>query len=119
MRTMFLARICFCVAVGFSAFALASPAASPNIAATAKKVPSNKNAYNLVLYTSPRCPYCLKVTDYLKEHEKIIPTKNVQDPEIRGELVRIGGKAQVPCLVINGQALYESNDIISWLKTHL
>jgi len=30
------------------------------------------------------------------------------------ELIKIGGKSQVPCLVINGRALYESQDIIKW-----
>ena len=32
------------------------------------------------------------------------------------ELIKIGGKPQVPCLVIDGKALYESLDIIEWFK---
>lgn len=31
---------------------------------------------------------------------------------------KIGGKTQVPCLVIDGKPLYESLDIIEWLKTN-
>lgn len=90
--------------------------------ATAKQVeqtPSYEaNHYELVLYINPRCPYCVKVTQYLEENNRVIPTKNTSDPLVREELIRIGGKSQVPCLVINGKALYESNDIIEWLKAH-
>ena len=31
------------------------------------------------------------------------------------ELLRIGGKRQIPCLDIDGQALYESKAIMEWL----
>ncbi|MDR2716000.1 MAG: glutathione S-transferase N-terminal domain-containing protein, partial [Coriobacteriaceae bacterium] len=30
-------------------------------------------------------------------------------------LIKIGGKKQIPCLVIEGKALYESDDIIAYL----
>ncbi len=39
-----------------------------------------------------------------------------ENPVYRDELIKIGGKPQVPCLVIDGKALYESSDIIEWLK---
>ncbi len=46
-----------------------------------------------------------------------IPMKDTQkDPSANDELMRISGKAQVPCLVIDGKALYESLDIIEWFK---
>ena len=38
------------------------------------------------------------------------------NPLYREELIKIGGKTQVPCLVIDGKALYESLDIIEWFK---
>lgn len=38
-----------------------------------------------------------------------------EDDQARQELVKIGGKQQVPCLIIDGKALYESDDIIAWL----
>jgi len=41
--------------------------------------------------------------------------KNITKPAIRAELIEIGGKGQVPCLVHNGKPLYESTDIINWL----
>lgn len=81
-------------------------------------VGSKHNSYNLVLYVNPNCPYCKKVTNYLESQKRTILTKNTQDRAVRNELVSIGGKGQVPCLVINGKALYESDAIIEWLKNH-
>jgi glutaredoxin len=75
-------------------------------------------SYNLVLYTNNKCPYCHNVSDYLKAQGREIPTKDTQDPAVRAELIQIGGKAQVPCLVINGKALYDSDKIIQWLSAH-
>ena len=40
----------------------------------------------------------------------------LKEPSNRDELIRIGGKSQVPCLVIEGKPLYESLDIIEWFK---
>jgi len=44
-----------------------------------------------------------------------IPTKSTMEGNNRSELIAIGGKGQVPCLVIDGKAMYESDDIIVWL----
>ena len=44
-----------------------------------------------------------------------IPMKNTWDKSNREELITIGGMSQVPCLVIDGKAMYESDDIIAWL----
>ena len=78
----------------------------------------SKNNSTLVLYYSPSCPYCHKVLDYMKKEHIEIETKNVNNPGVRDQLVSTGGKAQVPCLVIDGKALYESNDIINWMAKH-
>jgi glutaredoxin 3 len=73
----------------------------------------------LVLYYSPNCPYSTKVLRYLSSIHKTVPMKNVLlDPSSKAELLKQGGKSQVPCLMINGQALYESDEIIRWLSTH-
>jgi glutaredoxin-related protein len=85
---------------------------------TSSPVQKKYTNYNLVLYMNPRCGYCQKVLDYLNNNNISIPMKNTQDPGVRGELVRIGGKGQIPCLVINGEALYESDAIIEWFKNH-
>lgn len=70
----------------------------------------------LMLYYSPSCPYSQKVLNYLKAIQKTIPMKNVYaSRQVKEELIRLGGKAQVPCLMINGRPLYESDLIIQWL----
>lgn len=47
----------------------------------------------------------------------LIPMKDtLADSKNRQELIKIGGKPQVPCLIIDGKALYESDDIIEWLR---
>lgn len=73
--------------------------------------------HDLVLYYMPTCPFCLKVLNYMKKNDIDLKLKDTMArPEYRRELLKIGGKTQVPCLVIDGKALYESDDIIHWLK---
>jgi glutaredoxin 3 len=71
----------------------------------------------LTLYHSPNCPFCQRVFNYIQGAGIELEMKDVRsNPANRQELVSIGGKGQVPCLVIDGQALYESMDIIDWLR---
>lgn len=73
----------------------------------------------LVLYKFDSCPFCQKVQRFLKERQIEVPVRDVLfDKEAKTDLLRIGGKTQVPCLIIDGQPLYESNDIIDWFRTH-
>ncbi len=45
-----------------------------------------------------------------------IPVRNVStDEAAKADLIAVGGKAQAPCLVADGEALYESKDIIELL----
>ena len=72
---------------------------------------------DLVLYHFNGCPYCQRVRDFLTKEKINVPMKDVhQSAAYKEELFKIGGKTQVPCLVIDGKALYESLDIIEWLK---
>ena len=73
----------------------------------------------LTLYGRTSCPYCVKVLRFMQHRNITIPLKDTTDPENREELIRIGGKGQVPCLVIDGKALYESMDIIAWLDQNM
>jgi len=43
---------------------------------------------------------------------------DVTIPENRQRLIDEGGKYQVPCLFIDGSPLYESEDIIAYLRDH-
>ncbi|SMD05825.1 Glutaredoxin [Desulfocicer vacuolatum DSM 3385] len=71
----------------------------------------------LKLYMTPTCPYCRKVLDFMKQNDITIPLADRDfSPENRQALIDIGGKPQVPCLIIDGTALYESDDIIGWLN---
>ena len=71
---------------------------------------------NLTLYYRPFCPFCRKVLDFMEQNKIEVPLKNVSEgTEVRDELFSIGGKSQVPCLLIDGKALYESDAIIDWL----
>ncbi|MEW5894651.1 MAG: glutaredoxin [Candidatus Omnitrophota bacterium] len=74
----------------------------------------------LELYYKPACPYCKKVLQYIdRNHIQGIELKDKSaHPEFEKELITIGGKPQVPCLMIDGEPLYESDDIIQWLGEH-
>ena len=60
----------------------------------------------LELYMFDTCPYCRRVLNYIA---------NAED---RRRLIEVGGYEQVPCLFIDGKPMYESLDIIDWLKAH-
>ena len=72
----------------------------------------------LELYKFDSCPYCRRVMDYIEKSGRTdIEYKDIhQNPEDRKTLILVGGKEQVPCLFIDGKPLYESLDIIDWLK---
>ena len=73
----------------------------------------------LILYHFMGCPYCQRVRDFLRTEGISVPMKDThENPSYRDELIKIGGKSQVPCLIINGKALYESLDIIEWFKNN-
>ena len=77
--------------------------------------------YELELYYYPSCPYCRKVTRFMdKNNIEGIELKNInKDLESEKTLIEIGGKRQVPCLFINGDPMYESDDIIRWLDQNM
>lgn len=68
------------------------------------------------LYIMPGCPYCRKVLGYPQRRGVEIPLRDItRDPDARATLARVGGKIQVPCLFIDGDPLYESDDIVNYL----
>ncbi len=70
-----------------------------------------------VLYKFDGCPFCVHVMSYLKKNDINITMRDtMQDVGAREELISIGGKGQVPCLVIGGKPLYESGDIINYFE---
>ena len=73
----------------------------------------------LTLYHMSTCMFCVKVRNFMQENSIEIEMKDIgQDSESYDELMDIGGKTQVPCLVIDSKPLYESLDIIDWLQNN-
>ncbi len=71
----------------------------------------------LTLYHFQGCPYCARVRDFLSKEGISVPMKDIhQTPVFREELMKISGRGQVPCLVIDGKTLDESLNIIEWFK---
>lgn len=75
---------------------------------------------NLELYIKNGCPWCHKVLSFMEDNGIKLPLHNIDESEEdRARLIEVGGKRQVPCLFIDGTALYESGDIIAYLKEHV
>lgn len=74
----------------------------------------------ITLYYKKGCPYCQKVLDHLKKLGKDLQKKDIdQDSSVKDELVKIAGKSQVPCLVIDKKTLHESDAIITFLSENI
>ncbi len=72
---------------------------------------------NHQLYYKKTCPYCMKVLNFMDENKVTLDLRDTTQSGNEEDLVRIGGKKQVPCLIIDGKPLYESDDIIAYLST--
>ena len=74
----------------------------------------------LELYMFDTCPFCRRVLKYLDESGRTdVDLHNIHKSEAdRQRLIEVGGVEQVPCLFIDGVPMYESLDIIDWLKAH-
>lgn len=73
------------------------------------------------LYFKPECPFSLKVLNFFKDNNIVnFNSYNTTDATCGAENTRkleeVGGQVQVPCIVIDGKAMYESDDIIEYAK---
>lgn len=75
---------------------------------------------DLELFKFDSCPFCVRVQRAIQELgvEGIRMRDTRRDPGASDELRQRGGKVQVPCLFIDGKPLYESSDIVAWLRDH-
>ena len=74
---------------------------------------------SLELFYYREGPYCVKVLRVIDELgiADAITLRNIRrDEDARQTLIAVGGKQQVPCLFIDGRPLYESDDIVAWLR---
>ncbi|MGI6105940.1 MAG: glutaredoxin family protein [Raoultibacter sp.] len=72
---------------------------------------------DLTLYYKKDCEFCDKIMSFLEETHITLDKRDVLQPGNQNDLIKIGGKKQVPCLVAHSKALYESDDIITYLKS--
>lgn len=72
-----------------------------------------------ILYVGTICPFCKKVENFLNEENIELEIVNIEkDRYAMQKLIDEGGKRQVPCLYHDGEYLYESDDIIEFLKAN-
>lgn len=76
----------------------------------------------LALYHYMSCPFCAITRRVLNNTDVEVEQRDIQrNHQYRSELIKGGGKAQVPCLRIEAADgtvnwLYESGDIINYLR---
>jgi glutaredoxin 3 len=76
----------------------------------------------LELYHFESCPYCAKVRQFIDRQgiqSKITYHDTRKDPKAHERLMKMNGDDQVPCLVIDGKPMLESDDIIDWLQSNV
>ena len=57
----------------------------------------------VTVYSTPTCPWCVKVKDFLKANKIKFEDKNVaEDEKARDEMVEKSGQMGVPVIVIEG-----------------
>jgi glutaredoxin 3 len=89
------------------------------VAEDAQNVPVPDQTRELVLYASQTCGYCHRVQAHLDRLGLEVLTRDIHvEPPAREELIAKTGRGQVPCLFIDGQALFESADIMDWLSRY-
>ncbi len=73
----------------------------------------------LDLFVLETCPYCKKVMSYMDENGIKYRKIDITDKASEDALIQLGGKRQVPFLVDKDRniQMYESNDIIEYVKT--
>ncbi len=73
----------------------------------------------LDLYYYDECPYCQRVLRVIQELKlKINYCNTRKSTEHRDFHLKTTGMTQVPCLYIDGKPMFESMDIIDWLKAN-
>ena len=70
------------------------------------------------LFMKETCPYCKKVLRFIDKYNldeiELVDIKKEEGAE--EYLIEKGGQDMVPCLFIDGEPMYESSDIIKYLK---
>lgn len=80
---------------------------------------SQTTSFSLYHYRS--CPFCAYTRSAMKHIDIEVEERDIaRNPTYRAELIKGGGRAQVPCLRIESKGevrwLYESQDIVRFLQ---
>lgn len=76
----------------------------------------------LQLFHKWQCPYSARVRSFIEEHglnDQIAYSEITEDEGAEAKLRELTGKAQVPCLSVDGKPILESSDIVQWLQQNL
>jgi glutaredoxin-like YruB-family protein len=71
------------------------------------------------VYSTPLCPYCFTLKEFLKEHQIEFEDIDVsQDEKAREEMIKKSGQMGVPVIEINGQIIvgFDKEKICQLLK---
>ena len=98
------------------------PEAPPPVEQKSEPTERNQDIPELILYGRPSCPYCARVDRVIEEldiEDKLTRRLTSYGSEWRDDLRSRTGSTQVPCLFIDGEPMFESLDIIAWMKANL
>lgn len=63
-------------------------------------------AKNVKVYSTPACPWCIRVKQFLKENNVIFEDYNVGSDQLKAdEMVKVSGQMGVPVLDIEGEII--------------
>ncbi len=98
---------------------LAAKCEEVNKGSAAGSLPTAQEGPSGTLYIKSSCGHSLKALNCVTNlHLGSITVKNVsEDPSAMAELASQGGKEQAPCLIVDGKAMYEADDIVNTLVT--
>ena len=98
------------------------PEVPPPVEQKSEPIDRKENIPELILYGRPSCPYCARVDRVIEEldiEDKLTRRLTSYGSEWREDLLNRTGSTQVPCLFIDGEPMFESLDIIAWMKANL
>ena len=75
---------------------------------------------NLELFYFDSCPFCQHVLMVINQLDLKVTLSDIMNSiEKRSQLINDTGRKTVPCLYIDGRPMFESQDIIKWLKDNV
>lgn len=77
------------------------------------------DSQHLALYKFDGCPYCQRVYRTIDSRAVNIEYRDVRtNADWRRDLIERTGRSQVPCLLIDGEPLFESADISAFVEAN-